>query len=597
MAAVILQADKQGLGQHVPGREELEVVEDVEFENDDDFEEDFDDWEPDFEFHGGPSRPWRTAAPQKSVAQLRTPASTPNWQRQLQTLAHYLDRDKQTSRQPVVESKRRVISFRLSAAEIASRRSLVVEFFQREEKRDGQLGKFKPFSISARDIDSLDEAADRELFRLLLGNHVQDRQLAYYYSYNSSATFPPATRCELAPTNYERLLPLLCASGRFGWVVADRRGSIDEDFEPLVWDDGPPWQYQLRLQHLPQGRGWKLDAAFHRAGELLPLSAMRFAGHGVALFERSAARFEGVETSWLTAQALDEGIEIPAKQLDDFMAKLAKLPGLPQLDLPAETGWRETTAEPTPSVKIKPPEYGGERAPLVGHLAFDYRGKTAAWSDCCEAVADIERRELVRRNAPKEQEAWRELLQLHAKPQSSNHSFRPRDFELQRRLLPSAVSRLVSLGWQVEAEGHKLRKSGNFKINVISHVDWFELDAQVDFEGASASLPDLLKALQRGESFVKLGDGSHGVLPEEWLARYCSAGGTRPCGGRQATFLAHADAAARRLAGRATWRRSRRRISPRPRPLAVVSRHQAGARAEKLSRSVARLPATRASAG
>ncbi len=528
VAAVILQADKAGYGRHAPGRETLEIIEDVEFESGgdefdgDDLQDDADDWEPVFELsRNRPSPPRRMANLRKSVVARLAQPSAPNWQRQLQTLALYLDRDKETPRSPANESKRRLISFRLSEAEIASRRSLVVEFFQREEKRNGQLGKLKPFSISARDIDKLDEAADRELFRLLLGNHVQDRQLAYYYSYHSSASFPPATRCELAPTNYERLLPVLCASGRFGWGVADRWGSIQEDFEPLAWDDGPPWQYQLRLQRLPQGRGWKLDAGFQRAGERLPFSAVRFAGHGVALFEHSAARFEGVETSWLTAQALDEGIEIPAKQLDDFMTKLAELPGLPRLELPAETGWRETTAEPTPCVKIKPPENGGERAPLVGHLSFDYRGQTAAWSDCCEVVADAERRELVRRNSAKEQEAWREVLELRAKPQTSNHYYRPRcDFELQRRLLPPVVNRLVSLGWQVEAEGHKLRKSGNFKINVTSHVDWFELDAQVDFEGASASLPDLLKALQRGESFVKLDDGSHGVLPEEWLSRY-----------------------------------------------------------------------------
>ncbi|HVX60973.1 MAG TPA: SNF2-related protein [Pirellulales bacterium] len=522
VAAVILQADKDGYGRHAPGRETLEVIEDVVFENVDAALDYADDWEPVFELtRSGPSPSRRTPTLPKSAVPQRAQSSASNWQRRLQTLALYLGSHEETLRSLPNESKQRLISFRLSAEEIASRRSLVVDFFQREEKRNGQLGKLKPFSISARDIDSLDEAADRELFRLLLGNHVQDRQLGYYYSYHSSASFPPATRCELAPTNYERLLPVLCASGRFGWGISDRRGSIEEDFEPLVWDDGPPWQYQLRLQPLPRGRGWKLDAGFHRAGERLPLSAVRFAGHGVALFERSAARFEGVETRWLTAQALDEGIEIPVKQLDDFMTKLSKLPGLPALELPAETGWRETTAEPTPCVKIKPPEYGGQSAPLVGHLSFDYRGQTAAWSDSCEVVADSERRELVRRNADKEQAAWRELLELRARPQSSSHFYRPRsDFDLQRRLLPAAVGRLVSLGWEVEAEGHKLRKSGSFKINVTSHVDWFELDAQVDFEGASASLPDLLKALQRGESFVKLGDGSHGVLPEEWLERY-----------------------------------------------------------------------------
>jgi hypothetical protein len=35
-----------------------------------------------------------------------------------------------------------------------------------------------------------------------------------------------------------------------------------------------------------------------------------------------------------------------------------------------------------------------------------------------------------------------------------------------------------------------------------------------------AQLPELLAAMRRGENMVKLGDGSIGLLPQEWLKQY-----------------------------------------------------------------------------
>ena len=51
-------------------------------------------------------------------------------------------------------------------------------------------------------------------------------------------------------------------------------------------------------------------------------------------------------------------------------------------------------------------------------------------------------------------------------------------------------------------------------------IDWFELGGQVDFGGQAVPLPDLLAAARRGETMVTLGDGSMGMLPEDWLKKY-----------------------------------------------------------------------------
>ena len=79
---------------------------------------------------------------------------------------------------------------------------------------------------------------------------------------------------------------------------------------------------------------------------------------------------------------------------------------------------------------------------------------------------------------------------------------------------------MTAAGWQVEAEGRLIRRPGDFRISITSGVDWFDLDATCDFDGVQASLPKLLQALRQGQNYVELGDGSHGMLPADWLARY-----------------------------------------------------------------------------
>src|SRR5690606_6326741 len=49
---------------------------------------------------------------------------------------------------------------------------------------------------------------------------------------------------------------------------------------------------------------------------------------------------------------------------------------------------------------------------------------------------------------------------------------------------------------------------------------WFELSADVDFEGKKANFPELLAALSRGDQTIRLDDGSLGIIPEEWMQQY-----------------------------------------------------------------------------
>jgi SNF2 family DNA or RNA helicase len=86
--------------------------------------------------------------------------------------------------------------------------------------------------------------------------------------------------------------------------------------------------------------------------------------------------------------------------------------------------------------------------------------------------------------------------------------------------LPRVVRALVESGWHVTAEGKVFRQAGKSSVSISSGVDWFELHGAIEYGDSSAPLPQLLAALKRGETMVTLGDGSYGLLPEEWLSRF-----------------------------------------------------------------------------
>ncbi len=129
------------------------------------------------------------------------------------------------------------------------------------------------------------------------------------------------------------------------------------------------------------------------------------------------------------------------------------------------------------------------------------------------------------RDTAAEEEAVKQLNDLGLKFVPESYSDRQPHWELPASKLPRVARDLVHAGWRVEAEGRLFRRPGASRLAVSSGVDWFELHGEVDYEGTSARLPELLEAVRRGEQMVRLGDGSYGLLPEEWLSRFGSLAG------------------------------------------------------------------------
>ena len=62
---------------------------------------------------------------------------------------------------------------------------------------------------------------------------------------------------------------------------------------------------------------------------------------------------------------------------------------------------------------------------------------------------------------------------------------------------------------------HKARVS----IQVTSGTDWFDTSMEIKYGKQKASLKQLHKAIRNKSKFIQLGDGTMGILPEEWMKK------------------------------------------------------------------------------
>lgn len=114
------------------------------------------------------------------------------------------------------------------------------------------------------------------------------------------------------------------------------------------------------------------------------------------------------------------------------------------------------------------------------------------------------------------------------------------DFEGQEGVFYLKPLQLIEEQWLLNASekmqqkgmeifGAKDLKSFKFNLNspvitmgVKSDIDWFELEINVQFGHQKVNLREIKKALINKRKFIKLGDGTLGIIPEEWLKKFAS---------------------------------------------------------------------------
>jgi hypothetical protein len=391
-------------------------------------------------------------------------------------------------------------------------RGIVLELVGREQAKEGIAPKDRPWSIDPETIPLLPDAADRDIISRLHG-----ASTAYSEYYDSGAT---DHRFNLRKTQAAILLEAACHTGR-----CVLRLSPEEADLPMQWDNGPAYTLHLHVELDEESGRYLLRGDLRREGEILSLDDAPLITRSGLLFTKThiARVNDRGGADWVKFLRRHKTLSIPSAHADDLIKELMELPELPPLDLPEPLQPEVVSPTPKPRLRIEAPRSDWEGPQrLIAHLIFDYDGTMISMHHAGSGLYQAERRRLVMRDAQFESGAVALLLAMGFKITEDGEV---RQLSLPPRILPNAVRRLTEAEWHVEAEGKLYRQSGKVKIEVSSGIDWFELHGEADFDGQVVQLPKLLAALRKGEKTILLGDGSLGVLPEQWLKQYGALAG------------------------------------------------------------------------
>ena len=275
-----------------------------------------------------------------------------------------------------------------------------------------------------------------------------------------------------------------------------------------------------------------------------------------------AARFDDLGVMpWILRLRYEKEITFVEPQQDLMLGRILAETRVPPLELVESLKLEEINAKPRPCLTLRTPRqnWGMGSDKLIGELEFDYDGAVIPAGRTTPLAVSTELGLVIRRDPRTESAADVKLFELGFR-EAKDPRLDPGTLELPAKRMAQVTKDLVAAGWRVEAEGKLIRPAGEFKLALSTGIDWFELDGGIQYGDQNVSLPDLLAAARRGESMIELGDGSMGMLPEEWLKKY----GMLADLATGSETAACASASRRRACSMRCWPRSRRSRSTPP---------------------------------
>jgi superfamily II DNA or RNA helicase len=396
---------------------------------------------------------------------------------------------------------------------------LILDTLLQDLKQNGEWGKPRKQRIPRWQITSLPDAGDRQIFAMLAGSREQMDYGYYGYDYQDAYDTAPFRHRLTAPLP-QIVLPLIARTGR---CYLKARSDSDE-LNLVEWEEGEPWRFSISVRR-DDGRAnhYVVEGVLSRGEELGSLAKAALILQGGLIFtpKSASALDDGGAFHWVSVLRRLGALSIPEDQIGAFMTEVLSEAQPPRLDLPEELRYEEVNARPQPCLTFKAQR---QNARLRARLSFDYAPESQRCvldkNDPRRGVYQVESRRYILRDRDAEAAFINRLTEAGLKYVRPNYHEKQSGWEVAPTKLPLVVRELVAEGWRVEAEGKTFRNPGKVKIQVNSGIDWFELRGSIDFGETTAKLPELLAALKRGDSMVKLDDGTYGMLPEDWLKKY-----------------------------------------------------------------------------
>jgi superfamily II DNA or RNA helicase len=407
----------------------------------------------------------------------------------------------------------REIQYVIAVPETLTAGRLALDVGARQRKKDGQWRALPVFRLRPADIDRLPDIADREILATLAGGAG--------FGYVSSPYSPSSAFMRYYPQT-PLLVPLMERIVRTGRAAVRASRTPGAAPEPATWEEGQPWKFELRVdadgprRYAVSGSLVRGEARVDLAEPLLLLPG------GLVVFADRVGRLDdGGTFPWVASLRRAGALRVPSTEIAPFLDQLFTMPVTPPHALPAALVSDTVRPAPRPRMTVKPGPKGWTPGQFLAEVAFDYDGCVVAADRPGAALFDGDRHRVIVRAVDTERAAAERVCALGLRQRTFfSGASAHRALALGARDFPRVVGTLLDEGWHVEGEGRLYRQASAFHLSVTTGIDWFELHGTVTFDDTAAPLPALLAALRRGESTVRLGDGSYGVLPEAWLRRY-----------------------------------------------------------------------------
>lgn len=477
-----------------------------------------------------------------SQAETAVVAQRKDWETKLEQIRNRLDHSWDDTTKTVIGE--REIFYEIDIDESRSAQCVVLQVSQRQRRANGTWGKLKPLKLRAAGLGEIEEDQDRRILGFMYGG-VPERTNWYAQQTELQA---PAHRFRISHELGLQLLPLICETGRLCFlqdmqktatadvVVSEKlrhnkqkpaKSTGEKQPTSLQWDDGVPYEINLQLVFEPEKKIWQLCGQLRREETVVPLSdAVLVVPGGFVCTETHIARLDDMGTYPWLEQISSGPIEVPNGDEEQLVERLHDIPSLPRLDLPESLHLEEVTGSPEPQLVLRTPKgFRWRNEKLIGEVHFKYldtivRGSSRQW-----AIVQRDEGRCLIRDRQSERQAWETIQRLGFHRIQNTPRMRDGDVDILARELGPAIRGLLAEGWVVRADGQPVHQPAPVEFKVQSGIDWFELHANVNFEGQTIQLPELLSALARGDSTIRLADGSLGLIPEEWAKQYGFLGG------------------------------------------------------------------------
>ncbi len=455
----------------------------------------------------------------------------------------------------VNRNAKRLLVYVLDVAATAAQNQVVIDLARRQRKTTGEWGPLRPWYYAPHAAHVKYDPEDRLILALL--DEAQGAALPSMYPAPGTAGAPPltgagaplpgpgvangasrglpralnlpsaraadralrGTRRFLLRKDQAALVERLARTGR----LRLRRTEGEEDPPTMRWDDGQPWRFSLEVRPELGGKRWAWRGSLRRGEHRMDLSEPLVLLPGLlVLGVGRAARFDDLGVMpWILRLRYEKEITFVEPQQDLMLGRILAETRVPPLELVESLRLEEINAKPRPSLTLRTPRqnWGLGSDKLIGELEFDYDGAVIPAGRTTPLAVSTELGLVIRRDPRTESAADVKLFELGFR-EAKDPRLDPGTLELPAKRVAQVTKELVAAGWRVEAEGKLIRPVGEFKLALSTGIDWFELDGGIDYGDQRVSLPELLAAARRGDAMIELGDGSMGMLPEEWLKKY-----------------------------------------------------------------------------